>query len=180
MFFWVWCFAEFLLLPNTFGHLIWHKVAPCAISLQARNVEIRQDSHRIVNHQPHPPTAYDPFNFSRNIQQSELPCPSRRWIINSPPPWNPEAVRYTESSSLGWEEGQGGMQERIDMPISSHVYEAFISWVYPKPSSQIRNLFNFSIGTCLFYEWNLLSTAIIGPGYTEISQCGDDQNTDFS
>lgn len=53
------------------------------------------------------------------------------------------------------------------MLISSR--EAFIGWVYPKPTSQIRILFNFSIGTCIIsvYQWHLLSTGIIGLGYTE-------------
>lgn len=56
------------------------------------------------------------------------------------------------------------------MPIASH--EAFIGWVYPKPTSQMRILFNFSIGTCIClsmtftFHWNH-RTGIIGLGYTE-------------
>ena len=53
------------------------------------------------------------------------------------------------------------------MLISSR--EAFIGWEYPKPTSQIRILFNFSIGTCIIsvYQWHLLSAGITGLGYTE-------------
>lgn len=105
-------FGDYLLrffFPNTFGY----KQAPRATSLQAmagscfwhgglllsphvvskrRNPETKQDSYGMVNHQP--PTT----------NHKHQPVMTRS--VGSSTPWNAEAVRYTESSSLGWEAGE--------------------------------------------------------------------------